>query len=120
MAINVNLCIGLGEDKTITVNLNPAVPIGGWDLRAKIQNDFGGLSGFIQKSCASGYGDGASGIQITNSGQGQFKILFDSIDTSGLQYKNYSFTCERFNSGYHTVIALGYLTVTPSIGGVGG
>lgn len=102
------------EDATLRVSMAPPTAIGAWSLRFFAQHRFGGISGLIKKTCASGYGGGASGITIINSGQGVFDIALTSTDTSGLDPGCHAYTVERLDSGSRSVITLGYLITTPS------
>lgn len=100
------------EDGVLTVGLQPAVPIGGWDMRVTFTKRHGQVSGYFTKCVASGY-SAASGVSIVNSGNGVFSVTLDSVDTSGLEYGNYAYTVERMDSGHRTVLTEGYLLLTP-------
>jgi hypothetical protein len=60
---------------------------------------------------ASGY-YGVSGMNIVNSGQGQFRITLDAVDTSGFVAGNYAYEIRRLNSGNITSLTQGYITVS--------
>jgi hypothetical protein len=101
------------DDGTITVGLQDPTPIGGWDIQFVVSKRFDGASsGIVTKSVASGF-NGASGITITDSGQGHFNIALNGIDTSGLEPGNYATRTERTTSGFHTTLTLGYLILLP-------
>jgi len=100
------------EDGTLTISLEPSVAIGGWNIQFQVWKRFGGESGLITKSTASGYNN-VSGIDITNSGLGIFDISIGSHDTSGLDFGNYASKAERLTSGNRTVLTEGYLILTP-------
>jgi len=85
-------------------------------LQFEVQHRFGGISGLITKNVASGF-NGASGITVTNSGLGYFTVGINSIDTSGFDFKNYSFDVQRLDSGSRTVIAQGIMSVNADYGG---
>ncbi len=104
------------EDGVFIINMAPGTPIGGWAMRFQAQKRFGGISGFMQKYTASGY-NGQSGINITNSGQGQFNVQLNSVDTSGLNFGVYTYCCERLDVGSRTVLSEGFITLLPG-GGV--
>lgn len=100
------------EDGVLTIQLVNPTPIGGWSLRADFTKRLGGTPR-VTKWISSGTPNGASGITITDSGQGVFRIALDSADTSGLAYGNYAFDVRRTDSGFVTDIAQGYQMVFP-------
>jgi hypothetical protein len=104
------------EDGVFIVSMAPSVNISNWTVRFQAQKRFGGISGFMLKSIASGYNN-QSGINITNSGQGQFNVQLNSVDTSGLDYGVYTYCCERLDPGARTVLSEGFITLLPG-GGV--
>lgn len=110
-----DIVTGRYEDGTFVVELNNPTPIGGWTIDFLVQKRFGGLSGLIHKQVASGF-NGASGITITNSGQGVFQIALNSVDTSGLDYGNYAYATQRLDSGSRTLINEGYISILPGVG----
>ena len=104
------------EDGLLIVPMKPPVAIGGWDIDFRLQKRFGEFtSGLIVKCVASGF-NGASGITITNSGQGQFNVSINSADTSGFDFQNYAFAISRRNSGAVSVLTEGYMLLGPSMG----
>ena len=100
------------EDGVLTIPMVPPVAIGGWSIRYTEQKRFGGSTNLITKSVASGF-NGASGITITNSGQGIFNIAINSVDSSGLEYGNDAFVVERMDSGHRTSLTEGYRLINP-------
>lgn len=100
------------DDGSLAVSMTPPQPVGGWDIQFRVTKRFGGESGLIVKSCASGFA-GVSGITIAASGEGDFTIRLNSLDTSGLSYGNYAYQTMRRNSGAFQVINEGYLLLTP-------
>lgn len=119
MPINTDVTISRFEDGVLTVAMAPPVAVGGWAITFRVQKYFGGgsslASGLINKSVSSGL-NGASGITVTNSGQGVFAIDLRSVDTSGLQFGNYAYAVERTDSGNRTVLSQGYVLLGPSVG----
>lgn len=117
MAVQADFSIGQREDVVLNISMTPPTAIGGWSLQFFVQHRFGGISGLISKVSASGYGAGQSGITIGNSGQGQFSVSLQGVDTSGMEYGSYAYTAMRLNSGSQTVLSLGYLLLNPGIQG---
>lgn len=102
------------EDALDTFSMQNPTPIGSWDLQVYVSKRFGiGSSGLIVASAASGYGGGQSGITITNSGNGTFTFPINSPATSGWQAGNYATVISRLDSGYNSVLFLGYLILGP-------
>lgn len=98
------------EDGLLTVPLRPPAAVGGWDIRFTVTLRQGAdSSGLIVKSVASGYGGGASGISVLNSGQGVLQVTIRAQDTSGLQPGPYAFAIERLDSGSRTPLTRGFL-----------
>lgn len=116
MTISVNYSLQRSEDVTLQVSMVPPTNIAGWNIQFLSQLHFGGLSGLITKSCASGYGGGQSGITVINSGQGQFNISIASQDTSGFQFAPYSYCTTRLDSGSVSVLNEGFVNILPSMG----
>lgn len=112
MPLIVHFSLCRFEDGILTVPLNPPNPIGGWNISFDVYTHPGGETPLITKSCASGF-SGVSGITVTNSGQGEFRITIDSVDTSGLELTNYAYYIQHLNSGVRTVLTEGFFTVTP-------
>lgn len=102
------------SDGLLTIGLQPPTAIGGWAIDCKVTKRFGGESGLIQKSCASGYGNGASGITVTNSGQGIFAVRVNEGNTSGLDPGTYAILAKRTNSGFVTPLTQGWLILLPN------
>ena len=113
MAINADLPIARFQDGILNVDVEPSVAIGGWTIQFKVTGRHGFMSGAkILKSVASGYND-SSGINVTNSGNGQFQVRIFGSETSGLNYGAYAMQVERIDSGSQTVLVQGYLQVKP-------
>lgn len=100
------------DDGVLTLGLIPPTPVGGQTVQFQVMKRFGGVSGIFTRSVASGF-NGASGITITDSGQGIMQIQIRSADTSGLEYGNIAFMADRLDSGYQTRYAEGYISVNP-------
>ena len=100
------------DDGFLVVPMSPPQPVGGWDVLFRVTGRFGSTSGLIEKCCASGYGNGASGIAVQNSGQGNFAIALNSADTSGLEAVPYAYQITRLDSGYRAVLTEGYMMLT--------
>lgn len=116
MAIQFDMPLARWEDGILTVELTPPTPIGGWDIRFKVQKRFGIASGLIQKSAASGFVAGQSGITFVNSGTGIINIAIQKPDTSGLDFGNYAVSIQRVNSGFQTALSQGFLILYPDVG----
>ena len=102
------------QDGSLTVTLTPPTAIGGQDIRFVITKRFGpDCSGLVTKSMASGYGNGASGITVLDSGAGKIRIDLWSRDTSGLDPGNYVCNLERLDSGSRTSLTKATLTLMP-------
>lgn len=102
------------EDVLDTFVMSPPQPIGGWTVEARISKRFGiGASGIIVMSAASGYGGGASGITITDSGAGKMTFPINSPATSGWQPGPYATTISRLDSGSVSVLYQGFLLIGP-------
>ncbi len=99
-------------DVTIGIGIEPPVPVGGWAVQFQVTNRFGGSSGLITKSVASGY-NGVSGVTVVESGQGTFNVRIGANDTSGLQYGNYAYEFNRLTSGNMVRLVEGFLVLTP-------
>lgn len=102
------------SDGVLTIGLQPPTAIGGWSIDFKMTKRFRGESGLIQKYCASGYGNGASGITVTNSGQGIFAVRVNEGNTSGLDPGTYAIQAKRTDSGFATSLTQGWLVLLPN------
>jgi len=102
-----------GDDAIIGWSLEPPAAIGGMEIHFQATKRFGGSVVLIDKSIASGYGAGQSGVFIINSGQGRLNFSLNSADTSGQDFGNISYTIKRFDSGNMTSFTEGYLVLTP-------
>ena len=100
------------EDGLLVISLVPPIPIGGQSWQFEVLNRFGGVSGRIIKSMASGHYN-VSGMNIVNSGQGVMNVAINSVDTSGLQWGNYAFTVTRLDSGNRQAATEGFLKIQP-------
>ena len=99
------------DDGTLNISMVPPIAVGGWTTQFQITHRFGGTSGLITKNLSSGF-LGVSGIGIANSGQGVFQIALNSLDTSGLDPKNYAYTFSRLDSGYRTALTEGFFLLS--------
>lgn len=115
MSVQANFSLARYEDGVLIVSMAPPVAIGAWSLRFQVQKRFGGSSNLITKTSTSGY-NGTSGITITNSGEGVFNVAINGVDTSGLDYGNYSYSTDRLDSGNRKTLSEGYLVLLPGIG----
>lgn len=112
MPIYVDMpCVQL-QDRTISVGLEPPTGVSGWTLQFLATRRFGGTSGLITKSAASGFNN-VSGINVTNGPLGQFDVEIDSADTSGLAYGAYATKIQRLDSGSVTPLTEGFLLILP-------
>lgn len=114
-AVIVDFSLSRNADESAVIVMNPPVPIGGWDIRFVVGRRFSSTDPVILKSVASGF-NGASGITVTNSGQGIFTVSLNSIDSSGLAYGNYAYEAARYSSGNRNPITQGYILLGPSMG----
>ena len=114
MSILIDFSLAVREDATITFSLTPPAPIGGQNLQFQVMHRFGGVSGIITKTVASGFNN-VSGINVTNSGQGIMNISINSADTSGMQSIPRAYNITRLDSGSRTVYTEGYMLLAPSI-----
>lgn len=112
MPIQVDAPFVRFDDGLLIVSLQPPTPIGGQNYQFECMGRFGGASGRIIKSMASGRYN-VSGMNIVDSGQGRMSVTIDSVNTSGFQYGNYAFTIQRLDSGNRSTVTEGYLMVNP-------
>ena len=115
MPVLADFSLARWEDGILTIGMEPPVPIGGWAMDFTLTRRFGQVSGICTKSVASGY-NAQSGITVVNSGQGIFSVAIDSVNTSGLDYGNYSYVVMRRDSGHVTALVEGTLLLSPSQG----
>ena len=102
------------SDGILTVALSPPTAVGGWSMAFTVTNRFQGVSGLIQKTLASGYGAGQSGITVVDSGQGRFNIRIWGSDGSGqMDPGTYAMQFNRTDSGMVTPIAKGWFLRLP-------
>lgn len=107
MPVYGDFTLGQREDGSLTIPMSPPQPIGGFTLEFTVLSHFGGISGLITKSCASGFY--SSGITLVNSGQGILQISINAGDTSGWVPNAYPFVVQRLDSGFRTDLTTGYL-----------
>ena len=112
MPVYTEVTVTRYDDGVLTIGLAPPTAIGGWDISFEVEKRFGGTSGLIVKSIASGY-NGQSGITITNSGAGIFTVSITSPNVSGLDYGAYAYQACRLDSGFITTLAEGYINLIP-------
>ena len=112
MSTLANFPLTKDTDNNLDISIVPAVSIGGWSMEFEVQKNFWGSSGLILKSVSSGL-NGASGITVTDSGQGQLRVRLNAVDSSGLAYGAYAYQLNRTNSGFQTVLSEGYISVQP-------
>lgn len=99
------------EDGALIYMLTPQAPIGGLSLKWCMSDRFGSEEPFVVKYLSSGL-NGASGISVTNSGQGVFTVTLNSVDTSGLEAKNYATWAVITSSGRYKEVAKGFLVLS--------
>ncbi len=104
--------MGSNEDAILQISLTPPANIQNWNIAFVAMNNFGGVSGLIEKNMASGY-VGVSGISIVNQNAGVFNVQINSQDTSGLDTKNFAYSIQRLDSGARTILSEGYLSLSP-------
>lgn len=112
MAIQADFSISQYEDQALNVAVAPPVSISGWNVQFGVTKRFGGGSGLITKSMASGY-NGTSGVSIVDGAAGIYNVTLNSADTSGLPYGNYAYQMQRLDSGFRAVLSEGYMLVVP-------
>lgn len=115
MPIIADFTISRYADGILSIDLEPPIPIGGWNIQMTIQKRLGSTTPLIVKNVATGF-NGVSGITITNSGQGKMDIVVRSADASGLEFGNYSHNVWRMDSGNRTLLSEGYMLLQPSNG----
>ncbi len=114
-AIQVDVPLVKYSDGLLEIALEPSAPIGGQAFVFTVTKRFGGLSGLVIKSLASGYANGESGITVTNSGLGVVSIALNTSDFSGKDPGVYACDYSRVDSGYHTPVTRGYIMLDQSI-----
>lgn len=100
------------EDGVLTVTMTPPVEIGGLEIRWGLSKRFGSEDFTVTKYMASGYSN-TSGITMLDSGLGRFNVAINSVDTSGLDFGNYSTRAEILTSGRRKVVTEGYMILKP-------
>jgi hypothetical protein len=111
--IQTNFSLVRLEDGVLAVQMVPSTAIGGWQIEWNLVKRLGSTTPIATRSVASGY-NGASGITVTDSGQGMFNITINSVDTSGLNPGNYANGADRLSSGRRSALTQGFLTLLPS------
>lgn len=101
------------QDGTLTMQLEPPVPVTGRSVAFALYKRFGGVVPLIQKYMASGY-YGVSGMNIAASGLGLVNISINSLDTSGLDPGNYAGTIQFTDSGSKVPATLSYFQLMPN------
>lgn len=114
MPVVIDFTIGQGEDANITIAMAPPQAIGGWSIAFDTYLRFGGSSGLIHKTCASGF-NGVSGITVLNSGVGIFRVAIRAADISGWESRNYAYQATRTNSGSVSILTQGFLSLLPGV-----
>lgn len=108
------------EDGTLTMALAAPTGIGGWTILYEQSLRENGVP-FITKSCASGFGNGVSGITVANSGQGIINVALYGTDmaaaaapvSSGNQDLSYYYRIRRADSGFATTLTEGFRIASP-------
>lgn len=110
MPIYTDFPVRRGTDMSITLSITPPASIAGDSFHFEVTRVPDGSSGLINKWLSSGL-SAASGITITQSGQGMVSIALVPRDTSGWDIGPYAFKYKRTSSGRETVATEGYLLV---------
>lgn len=115
MAVIADFTLPLQNNGILTVPMTPPTAVGGWSLTFVMNRNYGMplTSGLVTKSCASGYGNGVSGITVINSGQGIVQVAFNPAEVSGLPFGNYACRMERTDPGLETTIYEGFRLGVP-------
>lgn len=111
MAVIADFILASSEDGVLVISMTPPTAIGGWTLVYSQSLRAEGIP-FITKSVASGY-SAASGITVTNSGEGVFQVNFFAPEMSGYSDGAYYYSISRTDSGYRTIVAEGYRLAPP-------
>lgn len=117
MSINIDFNLERRAAGTLNITMTPPVNLGGQDVRFVMwrrENHLSGyVSGLILKSMASGYGNGVSGITLTESGQGVFNVALTPQDYSGyFDPGAMSYKIVRMTSGQEAVLTEGFRLAT--------
>lgn len=100
------------DDGTLNISLVPPQAIGGRAVEWYVTKRTGGEDKLIRKLANSGYNN-ASGITITDSGQGKFSIDMVGNNTSGFDYGNYAHRATVTTSGRQVTTTEGFMILTP-------
>jgi hypothetical protein len=117
MPVEVDFGLVKYEDGLLTLTLTPPTDVSQWPVRFTLSRRFGSENPLVRKYNISGMvstqsGAYVSGVAAINPSQGVFGVEILGSDLSGQQPSNYAFAFERLSSGYRTVLARGYLTMT--------
>ena len=110
MSDTLNFQFDKGQDVILRINMAPPQPVSGWMGEFYLTTHPDGDRIFT-KYFASGFTAGQSGITLIDGGIGSFDITIDTVDTSGLDPGNRYGNFWRTNSGFHTKMAAGYITL---------
>jgi len=114
----VDFKIAKFSDGVLTIDMVPAVEVGGWSVRCLFAKSFDASSSGIlfDRYGASGYANGESGITWVDSGVGRFQITSPTPEEfSGKDAGPYAFQFERLDSGGRTPLTQGYALITPNL-----
>lgn len=112
MPVHLDFGFSRFEDGALIIELAPPVAVGGWPVEFVVEKRQGSASALRILSAASGF-NGTSGVTVVNSGQGVFRVAYQSIYTSGTDFGNYAFSLSRLSSGARTKLTTGFFTVNP-------
>ena len=97
-----------GEDKILTVTLDPVVNISGWTLAFTMRLTAGSAEALIEKTTTSG-------ITITDGTHGIFQVTLDDLETAGLQPGKYAYDCKRMDAGAEAILVYGTLELLAEV-----
>lgn len=107
MPVIIDFQLGKFENGVLVVEMHPPTPIGGWGIQFDLCHRMGGTA-VVTKSCASGYGNGVSGITVISSGDGRLQVSLLPSEVSGLNAGNYYYRVFRTDSGVASDVTTGY------------
>ncbi len=84
--------------------------LSGMVVTFEVQHRFGGSSGIIFKTSASG------NVTLTAAASGLFTVSLRAGDTSGMPFGAYAFQARNAVSGNQAVLTEGYMNLLPSVG----
>lgn len=111
MAVQMDFSWSQYDDGVLQINITPPTSMSGQNVEFRVGRYFGGEMDTIVKSCASGF-NGVSGIALANGGA-TLNVTIASVDTSGMQYGNWSYQARRTTSGFVTETTLGLMLLNP-------